>query len=84
MILRSRINFTIITVPITSEWNEELLSIACKTLSIELTLPLNAEGGMVEYRRCLCLSFFYKFFLFIKTQIATNSIPERDMSAIKV
>ncbi|MEJ1287177.1 hypothetical protein NN561_018192 [Cricetulus griseus] len=44
-------------------WNEELLQDVCAGLAEELHLAPNAPGGMVEFRRTLTLSFFFKFYL---------------------
>nr|KAG5686895.1 hypothetical protein BaRGS_012443 [Batillaria attramentaria] len=44
-------------------WNEELLSRACSLLCEDLPLEAGAVGGMVQYRRTLTLSFFFKFYL---------------------
>ncbi|XP_004451136.2 xanthine dehydrogenase/oxidase isoform X2 [Dasypus novemcinctus] len=48
---------------LSKEWNEQLLQDVCASLAEELHLPHNAPGGMVEYRRTLTLSFFFKFYL---------------------
>ncbi|XP_006901194.1 PREDICTED: xanthine dehydrogenase/oxidase [Elephantulus edwardii] len=44
-------------------WNEELLQDVCAGLAEELHLAPDAPGGMVEFRRTLTLSFFFKFYL---------------------
>lgn len=44
-------------------WNEKLLQDVCAGLAEELSLPPDAPGGMVEFRRTLTLSFFFKFYL---------------------
>lgn len=46
-----------------SFWNEKLLQEVCAGLAEELQLPPDAPGGMVEFRRTLTLSFFFKFYL---------------------
>ncbi|XP_036190852.1 xanthine dehydrogenase/oxidase isoform X4 [Myotis myotis] len=44
-------------------WNEKLLHEVCAGLAEELYLPPDAPGGMVDFRRTLTLSFFFKFYL---------------------
>nr|XP_014586706.2 xanthine dehydrogenase/oxidase isoform X1 [Equus caballus] len=44
-------------------WNEELLQDVCAGLAEELQLAPDAPGGMIEFRRTLTLSFFFKFYL---------------------
>lgn len=50
-------------LPSSRSWNEELLQDVCAGLAEELHLAPNAPGGMVEFRRTLTLSFFFKFYL---------------------
>lgn len=44
-------------------WNEKLLQEVCAGLAEEMHLPPDAPGGMVDFRRTLTLSFFFKFYL---------------------
>ncbi|XP_016074407.1 PREDICTED: xanthine dehydrogenase/oxidase [Miniopterus natalensis] len=44
-------------------WNEKLLQEVCAGLAEELQLAPDAPGGMVDFRRTLTLSFFFKFYL---------------------
>ncbi|XP_024052534.1 xanthine dehydrogenase/oxidase [Terrapene carolina triunguis] len=50
---------------ISREWNENLLQEACRLLANEMNLSPSAPGGMVEFRRTLTLSFFFKFYLIV-------------------
>ncbi|XP_070199819.1 xanthine dehydrogenase/oxidase-like [Littorina saxatilis] len=45
------------------KWNEELLSLACQTLAEDLPLSDEAPGGMIQYRRSLTVSFFFKCYM---------------------
>lgn len=45
------------------EWKEKLLQEACCLLAGEMNLSPSAPGGMVDFRRTLVLSFFFKFYL---------------------
>ncbi|ETE63145.1 Xanthine dehydrogenase/oxidase, partial [Ophiophagus hannah] len=45
------------------EWKEDLLQEACRLLAEEMNLSPSAPGGMVDFRRTLVLSFFFKFYL---------------------
>ncbi len=67
-----------------SKWDDNLLSIVFKALSQEFVLPINVLGGMAQYRQSLCLSFFYKFFLFVRSQTSPNVLLEREASALTV
>lgn len=41
----------------------------CRLLAEELPLEAGAPGGMVEYRRTLTTSFFFKFYLAVQMQL---------------
>ena len=69
-------------------WNKELLGEAMKILEEDIVLKEDAPGGMVEFRRSLTLSFFFKFFLWVCEHIGgkislTERIPSSHVSAIK-
>lgn len=83
---------TTVTAPKTSKlltgkpWNQETLDLAYKYLIEDLPLPPSAPGGMIQFRRALTLSFFFRAFLTISEQLQ-NTLPnikieEREMSAI--
>ena len=44
-------------------WDDSLLQEAVSLLLEDLPLDPGAPGGMIEYRRTLTLSFFFKFYL---------------------
>ncbi|XP_055483476.1 xanthine dehydrogenase/oxidase [Psammomys obesus] len=48
---------------LSKSWNEQLLQDVSAGLAEELHLAPDAPGGMVEFRRTLTLSFFFKFYL---------------------
>lgn len=50
-------------------WNEELLQDAVRLLLEEFPLASDVPGGMPEYRRSLTISFFFKFFWSVKSQL---------------
>uniref|UniRef100_A0A6J0V358 Xanthine dehydrogenase/oxidase n=1 Tax=Pogona vitticeps TaxID=103695 RepID=A0A6J0V358_9SAUR len=73
------------------EWKENLLQEACRVLADEMNLSPSAPGGMVDFRRTLVLSFFFKFYLTVLQKLhkelnGNNNlgdvIPERYASAI--
>uniref|UniRef100_UPI00398EF4B5 xanthine dehydrogenase/oxidase n=1 Tax=Pristiophorus japonicus TaxID=55135 RepID=UPI00398EF4B5 len=74
------------------KWNEELLQEACSLLAAELTLSPSAPGGMVQFRRTLSLSFFFKFYLSVlqklgqdfKSDFRVESIPPEYVSATEL
>ncbi|XP_012925612.1 xanthine dehydrogenase/oxidase isoform X4 [Heterocephalus glaber] len=60
---------------LSKSWNEELLQNVCKELAEELHLEHNAPGGMVDFRRTLTLSFFFKFYLTVLQKLGKGN-PE--------
>nr|DAD29838.1 TPA_asm: hypothetical protein HUJ06_031306 [Nelumbo nucifera] len=50
-------------------WNQELMQGALGVLENDIVLMQDAPGGMVEFRKSLMLSFFFKFFLWVSYQI---------------
>lgn len=46
-------------------WNKKLMQDTLHTLKEDITLTDNAPGGMVEFRKSLTLSFFFKFFSWV-------------------
>lgn len=69
-------------------WNCELLKGALEVLEKDIFLKEDAPGGMVEFRRSLTLSFFFKFFLLVSHQMEENSyfterIPSSHLSAVQ-
>nr|DBA20049.1 TPA: hypothetical protein GDO54_015790 [Pyxicephalus adspersus] len=57
-------------------WNEDMLGEACRLILDEVSLPPSAPGGMVEYKRTLTISFFFKFYLEILQQLDQLNVPE--------
>ncbi|KAJ4979755.1 hypothetical protein NE237_010535 [Protea cynaroides] len=69
-------------------WDQELLQGALRTLEDDIVLKEDAPGGMVEFRKSLTLSFFFKFFLWVSCQIDEEQcfgkiLPQSQLSAIK-
>lgn len=62
------------TLPSSRSWNEELLQDVCAGLAEELHLAPNAPGGMVEFRRTLTLSFFFKFYLTVLQKLGKANL----------
>ncbi|MCD7466863.1 xylitol dehydrogenase [Datura stramonium] len=68
-------------------WNKELLHGALKILGEEIVLKEDAPGGMVEFRKSLTLSFFFKFFLWVCHQMDgqpsfIEKVPASHISAV--
>nr|GMD12939.1 xanthine dehydrogenase 1-like isoform X1 [Ipomoea batatas]GMD16352.1 xanthine dehydrogenase 1-like isoform X1 [Ipomoea batatas] len=57
-------------------WNKELLQGALEPLKEEIVLMENAPGGMVEFRKSLTLSFFFKFFLWVCHQMSGEIVEK--------
>lgn len=71
------------------EWNKTIFPEMNEKLAQDLPLSAGAPGGMIEYRRSLTTSFFFKFFLLVLDTIKdgavgdlSNGIPEDHKSAI--
>lgn len=54
---------SMLTYSSTRQWNDQMLSEACKLVLEEISLPPSASGGKVEYRRTLLVSFLFRFYL---------------------
>ncbi|KAH1090610.1 hypothetical protein J1N35_017867 [Gossypium stocksii] len=70
------------------KWNQDVLQGALNVLQTDIVLKEDAPGGMVEFRKSLTLSFFFKFFLWVSHQIEgkksiKESVSLSDLSAIK-
>eukprot|EP00256_Glycine_max_P045846 XP_006598294.1 xanthine dehydrogenase 1 [Glycine max] len=65
-------------------WDQDLLQNALKVLQKDILLKEDAPGGMVEFRKSLTLSFFFKFFLWVSHQMGSikESIPSSHLSAV--
>ena len=48
------------------QWDDQMLSDACRLVLEEIRIPPDAEGGMVEYRRTLIISLLFKFYLKVR------------------
>lgn len=69
-------------------WNQDLLQDALKVLQTDILLNEDAPGGMVEFRKSLTLSFFFKFFLWVSNQVdgkksVDQRVPVSHLSALK-
>ncbi|XP_064080821.1 xanthine dehydrogenase/oxidase-like [Macrobrachium nipponense] len=52
------------------KWDDSLLETGSNLLLKDLDLHPSAPGGMVEYRRALTLSFFFKFYLSVRGRLS--------------
>ena len=50
-------------------WEDSLVPEVCRLLADDLPLAAGSPGGMVEYRRTLTTSFFFKFYLTVLMQL---------------
>uniref|UniRef100_A0A8D0TT53 FAD-binding PCMH-type domain-containing protein n=1 Tax=Sus scrofa TaxID=9823 RepID=A0A8D0TT53_PIG len=48
------------------QWDDQMLSDACRLVLDEIYIPPAAKGGMVEYRRTLIISLLFKFYLRVR------------------
>ncbi|XP_050111202.1 xanthine dehydrogenase 1-like isoform X2 [Malus sylvestris] len=69
-------------------WNQEVLQGALKVLQEDVLLKDDAPGGMVEFRKSLSVSFFFKFFLWVSYQMERKkcikeSVPLSHLSAVQ-
>ena len=61
-----------------------MLTAACNSLAEELAIPYGAPGGMPVYRLSLTLSFFYKFYLLVSSQMDSSRLPDCCKTAFEV
>jgi len=54
-------------------WDPAIVDLACEHLAADLPLAWDAPGGMVEFRRSLTTSFFFKFYLTVCKQFDVHS-----------
>uniref|UniRef100_A0A8B9TV79 Xanthine dehydrogenase n=1 Tax=Anas platyrhynchos TaxID=8839 RepID=A0A8B9TV79_ANAPL len=70
------------------DWNEKLLQDACRLLAGEMDLSPSAPGGMVDFRRTLTLSFFFKFYLTVLLKLSKHHngppVPSNYISATEL
>ncbi|KAL1546681.1 xylitol dehydrogenase [Salvia divinorum] len=69
-------------------WNKELYHGSLEVLEKDIILKDEAPGGMVEFRRSLILSFFFKYFLWVSHQMDglpwfNGAVPASYLSTIK-
>ncbi|XP_057800195.1 xanthine dehydrogenase 1-like isoform X2 [Salvia miltiorrhiza] len=69
-------------------WNQELFHGSLEVLEKDIILKDEAPGGMVEFRKSLILSFFFKFFLWVSHQMdglpwSNGTVPASYLSTIK-
>ncbi|XP_065173530.1 xanthine dehydrogenase-like [Atheta coriaria] len=64
------------------EWNNEIFEIACTNIFKDTPLSANAPGGMVDYRRALALSFFFRTFLEMN-KILNGNLDKNIESAVE-
>ena len=59
------------------EWNQHTLTSVFNSLNEELQLDISVPGGMAEYRKSLCLSLFFRFYLYV-SKIMINGYKVMD------
>ncbi|XP_047499622.1 xanthine dehydrogenase/oxidase-like isoform X1 [Penaeus chinensis] len=71
-------------------WDPSLLEAGTSLLLQDLPLSASAPGGMVEYRRALAISFFFKFYLSVRGRLSeqfpslVDPLTEAEQKATKV
>ncbi|XP_023936819.2 xanthine dehydrogenase [Bicyclus anynana] len=55
-------------------WDKHLIKIVFDSLTDELQLDSSVPGGMADYRKSLCLSLFFKFYIYVLNKIKTNGV----------
>ncbi|KAJ8964528.1 hypothetical protein NQ314_004823 [Rhamnusium bicolor] len=86
-------SFKTVTAPKTEDklrgmpWNKETLEVAYSYLLEDLPLDPGAPGGMIQYRRSLTLSLFFKAFLTISQKlekcVPSIKLDQREVSGIR-
>lgn len=68
------------------QWDQEMLNVAFESLINELQLDISSPGGMADYRKALCLSLFFRFYLYVLQQNRAGSVTEthdKDLSGVE-
>nr|XP_006811949.1 PREDICTED: xanthine dehydrogenase/oxidase-like [Saccoglossus kowalevskii] len=58
------------------KWEENMLDDICELLKKDLQLSPSAPGGMIEYRKTLTASFFFKFYLTVMNKLHAKEVIE--------
>uniref|UniRef100_A0A8D0PX95 FAD-binding PCMH-type domain-containing protein n=1 Tax=Sus scrofa TaxID=9823 RepID=A0A8D0PX95_PIG len=69
------------------QWDDQMLSDACRLVLDEIYIPPAAKGGMVEYRRTLIISLLFKFYLRVRqglNKMVTDLSGSLDTLACKI
>lgn len=73
---------TTVCAPLTEEyligkpWSEATMDGAYEMLAKDLPLGEDAPGGQIEYRRSLCSSFLFKYYLYVRQQIMSDPLSQ--------
>ncbi|KAL0686874.1 hypothetical protein Bca4012_086551 [Brassica carinata] len=70
------------------KWNKGLLQDALEVIQSDVLIKEDAPGGMVEFRKSLTLSFFFKFFLWVSHDVhnvypTIETFPPSHVSALQ-
>ncbi|KAF8112241.1 hypothetical protein N665_0065s0026 [Sinapis alba] len=70
------------------KWNQGLLQGVLKVIQRDVLIKEDAPGGMVEFRKSLTLSFFFKFFLWVSHDLhdvypTIETFPPSHISAVQ-
>ncbi|XP_033139719.1 xanthine dehydrogenase 1 isoform X2 [Brassica rapa] len=70
------------------KWNKGLLEDALEVIQSDVLIKDDAPGGMVEFRKSLTLSFFFKFFLWVSHDVhsvypTVETFPPSHVSALQ-
>ncbi|CAH0702364.1 unnamed protein product [Spodoptera exigua] len=66
-------------------WDQTMLQAAFESLTNELVLDVSVPGGMADYRKSLCLSFFFRFYLHVlqsEGKYGVKSVSSEDFSGV--
>lgn len=61
-------------------WDDKMLDDACPLLAEDLPLEPSAPGSMIEFRRTLTTSFFFKFYLNVTQELIKAGTIQKTMS----
>ncbi|XP_071965549.1 xanthine dehydrogenase/oxidase-like [Antedon mediterranea] len=62
-------------------WDQALFNDVTAHLANEMSISPGAPGGMVEYRQSLVISFFFKFYVFVRMDNTTKTSSKEESSA---
>ena len=79
--ISSKLTYSIVSSIInrcSRQWNDDMVTMATKSIGEELSIPAGTPGGMEAYRNTLTTSFFFKFYLTVLGKLQEAQVSSGD------